>query len=700
MFLHPWAIVIGVIAAGLPVLVHFLTRPRPRVMPLSTLRFVQDAVRQRRARHRLRDFLILALRTLAVLLLALAVARPLSGSRAPSEEEELGDVVRIVILDVSQSMAADAGRVKAFERARPIAAGHLDYRAGLKVNLIFAGAKPLAVFGQPSTNFGVVREELAKAAPRAERLSVQPALNLAAEMFARSGGSEQTRRELVVVSDFQRTNWANADFAALPADANIRLESVAPDEPAANLAVLGVSATGRVQAGRGVDLTVDVGNFSSLPQDVRVEVVLRDAVYQLSGKCLPHAQTTLRSEIVPRSEGWQTGRATLLGVSDALPADDTRACVLDVRPSPVYAVVTREPASRKPSSSYFIERALAPTESRGTREQVRVVRLDPANLDREAVASAELLVVDHPGKLSDAALNELVSLLRRGRGVIYVAAESIDATNLKRLVERAGSGLSLPVEFVPPSVGQARNNLFLTEYRQDQRPFSVFGDELTAVIAPLRFAGGLNTRRVEGALADDILASFNDRSAFLVAGASDAGALVVLNCDLADSNLPSSSAFVPMLAELIQRMEGGGKSSVAATCGEPLAVYLPAEAGAVDGLEIAPPQPGTPVVGDFSLDGNSVMWSSEAAGPPGVYEVKRGEKTVYAMATAIHPDESDLRTLGADVFQGRLSGTRKVSFRANAAIAGEEQDTLWTYLAVACMVCLLGEVLVLKIFRT
>ena len=70
-FLHPWAILIGAIAAGLPVAVHLLTRPRPVRMPLSTLRFVHEAVRQRAARHRLRDFLILALRTVAVLLIAL-----------------------------------------------------------------------------------------------------------------------------------------------------------------------------------------------------------------------------------------------------------------------------------------------------------------------------------------------------------------------------------------------------------------------------------------------------------------------------------------------------------------------------------------------------------------------------------------------------------------------------------------------------
>ena len=51
-FLHPWAVWVGVAAAAVPVVVHFLTRPRPRRLALSTIRFVREAVRQRRARHR------------------------------------------------------------------------------------------------------------------------------------------------------------------------------------------------------------------------------------------------------------------------------------------------------------------------------------------------------------------------------------------------------------------------------------------------------------------------------------------------------------------------------------------------------------------------------------------------------------------------------------------------------------------------
>ena len=90
--LHPWALGIGALAIGLPVLIHWLTRPRPVTLPLSTIRFVREAVQQRRARYRLRDLIILLLRTLAVALIAYAFARPLIGSQ-PALAEAPGDAV-------------------------------------------------------------------------------------------------------------------------------------------------------------------------------------------------------------------------------------------------------------------------------------------------------------------------------------------------------------------------------------------------------------------------------------------------------------------------------------------------------------------------------------------------------------------------------------------------------------------------------
>ena len=52
--------------------------------------------------------------------------------------------------------------------------------------------------------------------------------NLAADLLS-SGSAGQTR-ELVIISNFQRCNWANVDFSPLPKDTRIQLESVAPAE--------------------------------------------------------------------------------------------------------------------------------------------------------------------------------------------------------------------------------------------------------------------------------------------------------------------------------------------------------------------------------------------------------------------------------------------------------------------------------------
>src|SRR5262245_29026655 len=180
-FLHPWAVALGVAAAALPLAIHWLTRPRPVRLPLSTIRFVQEAVRQRRARHRLRDYVVLALRTVAILCLAWAVARPLIGAQQANAQTDEGTISRVVILDVSQSMAAEAGGVQVFERARAVAARHLEEQSGLQANVILAGSTAKAPFERLSSNLGALREEVANAKPRPERLQLQAAINLASE---------------------------------------------------------------------------------------------------------------------------------------------------------------------------------------------------------------------------------------------------------------------------------------------------------------------------------------------------------------------------------------------------------------------------------------------------------------------------------------------------------------------------------------
>jgi hypothetical protein len=696
-FLHVWAIPLGLLLAGLPVAIHWLTRPRPVRLPLSTLRFIREVVQQRKTFQRLRDWIILGLRALAVVCLAWAIARPLSARQALTRPDDGGDVARVVILDVSQSLGAVQGGITNFERARPLAAGYLADQPGLQANLILAGAAARPVFDRLSTNLPALREELARVQVRPERLQLEAAVNQAAELLSRAG--DQRRHELIVVSDFQRANWAAADFSALPEDTVIYLESVAGAEPLPNLAVLRVAGSGRAELGREARLEVELGNFSATPRQVEVEIVAGDTVSRHSALCQPWGKTTVATELPTRSSGWQAGEVRLLDVQDALPLDNVRPFVLEVRPPPTFALLTRQPATQRPSSSYYLERALLPIAPRQDGAGSRVLRFDPSTGERESLAVADVLVLDHPGKLTPELIQFLGASLGRGRGILYAAAEPVDATNLQQLADAVGTALQMPVQFTPAPGGQRRRDLFLAEVQRDRPPWTIFGDTLTAQIGPLRFAGGLSSRRLEGALADDIAATYSDRSACLVVTSCGAGTLVVLNADLAATNLPASPVFVPLVGELADRLLGRGRSADAAACGEPLAVYLPPGAGPATGLRVLGPDRQSDAGSELREEKGSVLWRSSRLDGIGVYRVQRDDTPVYSVAAALPAEECDLRTLEPAVLQERLAGGRTVHFRS-VAEAGDERDYLWVWLAVACVLCLLAEVVALRAFRT
>src|SRR5947207_2258081 len=300
--LHPWFLAAGAAVLGLPVLIHFLTRPRPVRFPLSTIRFVREAIQQKRARHRLRDWIILILRTTAVALVAFAFARPLFGVKASGASDKPGKLARVVIVDQSLSMGARSAGVTAFERARAIAATHLAYQPDVRGNLILAAAQPRATFDRLTVNFDALRDDLGKAAARSERLNPQAAINAAAELL--SGAGEGVATELIVVSDFQRTNWVSVDFSPLPKDTTIKLESVAAKLTPTNAGILRVGARGRVEQGARVPIDVEIGNYSSAARQVQAELTIGGASYQLSGTVPANSKSTLTAEIQPRDLGW------------------------------------------------------------------------------------------------------------------------------------------------------------------------------------------------------------------------------------------------------------------------------------------------------------------------------------------------------------------------------------------------------------
>src|SRR5213592_803975 len=108
-------------AAGLPLLIHFLTRARPRPIVFPPYRFLVEACAGQRALHQLRAILLLLLRTMAVLALVLLFARPFLKPTGPAAGTEANRRL-VLVIDASLSMRAIQQGLPLFARAQAEAA--------------------------------------------------------------------------------------------------------------------------------------------------------------------------------------------------------------------------------------------------------------------------------------------------------------------------------------------------------------------------------------------------------------------------------------------------------------------------------------------------------------------------------------------------------------------------------------------------
>ncbi len=77
-FLQPW-LLWGLPLVAIPIIIHLLNQWRFQTMPWAAMMFLLAARRMTRGYSRLRQWLILAMRALAVAGLVIAVSRPCSG---------------------------------------------------------------------------------------------------------------------------------------------------------------------------------------------------------------------------------------------------------------------------------------------------------------------------------------------------------------------------------------------------------------------------------------------------------------------------------------------------------------------------------------------------------------------------------------------------------------------------------------------
>jgi len=261
MFLN-WAMLIGLVAVAIPVIIHLLNRQRATLVDWGAMRFLLDSLTMRRRRILLEEIILMALRCLALALLVLAMAEPIlpsrssipwaavlpallvasilagvaaavwssrrarwtllavagalvlfalgtSGLEAAFQEKQWslagGERDVAIVIDGSASMAIPVDGRKNFDRAIDEARAIVSAcRPADAICILLAGPVPRPVIPNPITD----REELLQALhdlqPSGGSMRVIDALSAAAASLAEGGNPA---KNIVLLTDGQNVGW-------------------------------------------------------------------------------------------------------------------------------------------------------------------------------------------------------------------------------------------------------------------------------------------------------------------------------------------------------------------------------------------------------------------------------------------------------------------------------------------------------------
>jgi len=486
-WVHP-GLLAGTALCSVPILIHLLNRQRHKPMPWAAMRFVLAAYERTRRRARLEEWLLLLLRALAVLLLALAVARPFAGPQSPLAglTESRRDLV--LVLDASASTGYRDQVESVFERitarAREILL-ELDGSRGDRVRLVAAGQYPrllawrtpdeaLSVLGTLSEPFD---EPLDLAATMAE---------VRGWVEEDAAGTGSSLIEIRLLSDLQRASFVasvegDADdapsgeteaadgppAARVPVvfeeldrlgelGATVVVEDHGPPEPTpGNLAITSIEPLATL-LGPGVpfDVSVTVANHGSQARSgVRV-AISEDGERRPSRSLEVPAGETARVvfTVAFRQRGPHVLEAEI--ESDRLSIDDRRARVVWVPPPVRVLLVNGAPAtSIAEDETGLLAAVLEPVDGDAValpdRARPFVVRTVPAGELRGGdveLAAHDVIVLANVEALPRSAAETLEQRVAEGAGLVITAGDRMDSDRTNELLWRAdGTGL-LPAE--------------------------------------------------------------------------------------------------------------------------------------------------------------------------------------------------------------------------------------------------------------
>jgi hypothetical protein len=458
--------VAGAIAAAAPLIIHLLNRRRYRVVPWAAMDLLREALVRNRRMLQLRDLLLLALRTLCVLMFALALARPYfsvtSNTNDPNQP-----VHAVFIVDNSLSMGYQRLSGTLLDESKTRLNEFLErLPPGSHISVLPLCGSAQAFSHDVHRTASDARDALARIEVVDREAAFSAAVDLATEACALD--PELPTKRVILIGDQQRINWpAGGIDQALKAIPDLQIVQVAPADASTNAWI----ADFRIQ-----DDIADVDVPTIFTANIRYEgpVARKDVEVSLSIDNARVAAQTVdlepgQSRLVRFSHQFdlpvEPGEPVFVPAAislapDQLPADDARYLAVPVVAAlPVmfvdqYGAAGEDPQKNRYGETFHLRRLLAPISSRSdsTRQLISIRHVTYDQVERQYLEDCRLVVV--AGIESPAGLTPLLrEYVEQGGRLLIAAGGHFDPVAWTNAAWMEGAGI-LPLPLKAEAVGR------------------------------------------------------------------------------------------------------------------------------------------------------------------------------------------------------------------------------------------------------
>jgi len=679
------AILFGLAAVAIPVLIHLFTRQKSKIIYFSSLRFLKELQKQKIRRLKIRQILLLILRILIILLLVLAFARPTSKSSDARSLESGAKLTAVIILDNTLSMGrAFEGRLL-LDLARDRALDVVSLlRQGDELYLLYPQDPPKFAHEGPRYNVASIREMIENTELSFSRTNYADALQTASEIM---NASQNINKEIYLISDMQQNGLKFGDnnngHMLLSADVRLLVLPVLGAD-SENLSISRLTIGNQIlETGKVAEVEVRVRNASQ--QRVRNRLVHLFVNGKRSGQDLVDleagASANLLFRVVPERTGFQSGYVLL--EDDALMADNRRYFAFHISEEIPVLLVGKEARDTR-----FIKLALRPQKEMASYVKMRTI--GHKDFAGEDLSQYKVVIFSNVPGLNMGEVARVESFVKTGGGLMIFLGADVDLRNYNQNLHRK---LKLPV--LTERFGKRSEDEFLSFGKID---FShaifkgVFEGEKVVASPHVRFAVDINPRNTV-----DTIIEYSNGAPFLFESKLQNGRVLYITTSVSSgwSDLVFKGVFVPLINRSVFYLAGAAsaENEQVVVGGE---LKFASEKMRVGADLLMETPAGTQIKLKAEVSGGRYFVRFKDTSEPGIYRLLNGGVVMAQWAVNYDPEESDHSIFELDELAKYIEADQMVELDADADLAQALEQArfgreFWKALIAVTLVLLLLE---------